>query len=471
MQEDIKSLKAENEKLDERLRNCSVTESDLKMLRDAKDQNIKLQNQVAELKKERDELKQKYQNAEIYHNDLEHQRRFIKILLAQRAELQHDLDNTIELYGERDRKTFAELSKIDKQEFSTDQQPARRQNRFTLEQFCTDFRNYLASRRDKVRLFYSERHIRTFISAFAATRLIILQGMSGTGKSSLPRAFMDFMNGGCETTSITVQASWKDRNDLLGFYNDFEKRYKETNFLKALYEACCDQNRIHCIMLDEMNISRIEYYFADFIDTLEKPEEKDWKISLLSDNVSNDDMPMGIRDGKLCVRKNTWFIGTANRDDSTFTITDKVYDRAIVLDFSKREEKPERETYIAPMSPSMNRAEFQSLLDYAPKLSQTDENTMNQIMRRLDDYMSAFKISFGNRIDTQIKKFVPVYCACGGSIREALDVIFATKVLRKLDYGNVTKEKLETLEYQIMVEGETDFANSLNVITEKKSDI
>jgi hypothetical protein len=56
--------------------------------------------------------------------------------------------------------------------------------------------------------------------------------MSGTGKSSLPKAFMEYVD--CVTERIPVQSSWKDRNDLLGFYNDFEKRFKETEFLKAL---------------------------------------------------------------------------------------------------------------------------------------------------------------------------------------------------------------------------------------------
>lgn len=173
-------------------------------------------------------------------------------------------------------------------------------------------------------LYYDERTIRTFIAGFASSRLMILEGLSGTGKSSLPRAFADFM--GSHTIEVPVQSSWKDRNDLLGFYNDFKKQYKETEFLKALYTATSDPNNIYVIVLDEMNLSRIEYYFADLLSVLEKPDVEDWKIELISDYASitqnQDAWPRLISEGKLQISDNTWFVGTANKDDSTFIITD-----------------------------------------------------------------------------------------------------------------------------------------------------
>ena len=78
---------------------------------------------------------------------------------------------------------------------------------------------------------------------------------------------------------------------MLGFYNDFKKQYKETEFLKALYKATHDPNNIYIIVLDEMNLSRIEYYFADLLSVLEKPNTEDWKIELISDYASINNNP------------------------------------------------------------------------------------------------------------------------------------------------------------------------------------
>lgn len=268
---------------------------------------------------------------------------------------------------------------------------------------------------------------------------MILQGMSGTGKSSLPKAFEDYMKS--VTDRIEVQSSWKDRNDLLGFYNDFEKRYKETKFLEALYRATRDRDNIHLIMLDEMNLSRIEYYFADFLSVLEEEKQEKWKINLVSRDVRGV-MPQYIQDGELPIGENTWFIGTANKDDSTFTITDKVYDRAIVLNFEERAEEFDG-VYTEPRG--VGYAELKQLLADAVQLTLDMKQQIKRIVGWLDERMKTyFEISFGNRISKQINMFVPAYVKCGGKFEEAIDIIFATKVLRKLQglYDESTKNGL-----------------------------
>ena len=316
-----------------------------------------------------------------------------------------------------------------------------------LKKLCAAFRGYLANR-DKNPLYYDERTIRTFIAGFASSRLMILEGLSGTGKSSLPRAFADFM--GSHTIEVPVQSSWKDRNDLLGFYNDFKKQYKETEFLKALYTATSDPNNIYVIVLDEMNLSRIEYYFADLLSVLEKPDVEDWKIELISDYASitqnQDAWPRLISEGKLQISDNTWFVGTANKDDSTFIITDKVYDRSVVLTFDKKGEK-ERVASAQPIK--MNNEDFQRLLARAEKFTDSkSEAHFREMLSNLDEWVrDLFQITFGNRIANQLEKFVPVYLACGGSVDEAVDVMFSRKVLRKLEgiYDEKTKENLADL--------------------------
>ncbi|MBN0287701.1 AAA family ATPase, partial [Pseudomonas aeruginosa] len=96
------------------------------------------------------------------------------------------------------------------------------------------------------------------------------QGISGTGKTSLAKAFAKAMGGFC--TDIAVQAGWRDRDDLLGHYNAFERRFYEKDCLQALYRAQTPRWRDTCnvILLDEMNLSRPEQYFAEFLSALEK---------------------------------------------------------------------------------------------------------------------------------------------------------------------------------------------------------
>ncbi len=411
------------------------SEEELNALREkAKLLDQKLQK-IEEYKETINRLERQLNDATIYQDDLDNARRFIRVLELQKSELQKELDRIIETYNHSNVKVFPSLSKIDAQTIPVSHSPVK----CSLKDLCENFRAYLALRKDNP-LYYNQGQIRTFIAAFATTRLIILEGMSGTGKSSLPKAFAQYMD--CVTARIPVQSSWKDRNDLLGFYNDFEKRYKETDFLKELYSATRDKDNIHCIMLDEMNLSRIEYYFADFLSVLEEDNPDKWKINLIADDIRGE-MPTFITDGKLQVMNNTWFVGTANNDASIFNITDKVYDRAIVLDFKKREDKP-KDIKSYPGIIHMSNNEFQSLLKRA--ITSYNNNTaVSDVVTFLDEGMQTyFDNSFGNRISNQIQLFVSAYEACGGTMIEAIDVIFATKVLRKVQgfYDESTKKRL-----------------------------
>lgn len=380
---------------------------------------------------------------EAMESDIENYKRYIRVLEAQKAELEHELKRNADLYSARASKVFANLSEID----NVQKYPltaGTNNTSITLKDLCTKFRGYLAFRNDKKQLYYDEDVIRTFVAGFASARLTILEGLSGTGKSSLPRAFMDFV--GAHTIEVPVQSSWKDRNDLLGFYNDFKKQYKETDFLKALYTATHDKNGLYLIVLDEMNLSRIEYYFADLLSVLEKDPQK-WEIELISDYASiNTDInawPENIHDGKLSVLENTWFIGTANKDDSTFMITDKVYDRSVIIDFqSKGMRGTGDQTYKYYDPIPLDNEDFQRLMRSATRISENDKRAYKEVISYLDQQVRmAFDITFGNRIENQLDSFVPCYMNCGGTYFGAIDIMFSKKVLRKLEgkYDDSTK--------------------------------
>ena len=213
---------------------------------------------------------------------------------------------------------FSKLIEVDN--FFKSYIPPTYDTEITLEQLCENYRNFACSR---MHLYYEIRTIRLFIAGMASTKLIILQGISGTGKTSLPYSFGKFMQK--DTTIASVQPSWRDRTELFGFFNEFTKNFNETEVLKRIYSSSFTDD-INFVLLDEMNIARVEYYFAEMLSILEMPNSDEWKLDLVPNVWSTD--PVNLDRGKLRIPQNVWYIGTANNDDSTFAISDKVYDRA-----------------------------------------------------------------------------------------------------------------------------------------------
>lgn len=311
---------------------------------------------------------------------------------------------------------------------------------YNLDEICVKFRNYLA----KVeKLYFDLDTIRYFISGFAATKFMILEGLSGTGKSSLPRYFAKFIQAEC--LFIPIQATWRDKTSLVGYFNDFSKIYSETEFLNKLYNANYNPDMIHIFVLDEMNISRVEYYFADFLSVLEYPEdERKLKIMQLPYGFI---APAKLEDGFLQIPTNTLFVGTANKDDSTFTITDKVYDRAITIDFDDRNIPFEVKEEVEPIKVSYSHLENLYLKAKENTDYQLTEAELAKFVTITDLIKEKFDITFGNRILNQIQNIVPVFMACGGSKEDALDFLLSRKVISKIEgrFEDYVKSALKEL--------------------------
>ncbi|MCQ2087356.1 MAG: AAA family ATPase [Bacilli bacterium] len=309
----------------------------------------------------------------------------------------------------------------------------------TLEYICRRFRSY-ASRIEGNPLYYSIQDIRRFITSLGCTKILILQGMSGTGKTSLPVAWGRFT--GVQTTVIPVQPMWKERSDLIGYYNEFTGKFNESMLLEKLYEAN-KTNKMFLIVLDEMNIARVEYYFAEFLSLLELPTVKE-RILEVTTIVSKRD-PKELKNGNLILPNNVTFIGTANNDDSTFAISDKVYDRSMIMNLDYRCEPFVGEDDFEPITISQD--VFTELVNKAKREYALTKRGRNRI-KEFDNFLTKnFSVTFGNRIRRQIEQYVPIYIACGGTETEALDDLLAKKVLRKLEATNplVLKTKSEEL--------------------------
>ena len=320
---------------------------------------------------------------------------------------------------------FAKLNNIDI-EFA-DYKIQNYNNSFTLQELVELFRNFAAS---KLGLYYKSEMIRIFIAALASTKLIILQGISGTGKTSLAYAWGKFLKH--DSCVASVQPSWRDRTELFGYFNEFTKKFNETDVLKTIYEAGYTDD-VFTVILDEMNIARVEYYFAEMLSILEMPNQDEWLVELVSSGWSND--PIKLDDGKLKISPNVWYIGTINNDDSTFMVTDKVYDRAMPIDINDKGEVFEPEDTPAQ---DINYSYLDRMFKTAIDENQVSESTLQKI-EDMDNYViKHFRIAFGNRIVAHMRKFVPVYVACGGTEVAGVDYFIARKILRKFEQLNIS---------------------------------
>ena len=316
---------------------------------------------------------------------------------------------------------FFRLTSVDNY-FKTQYAPPEFDNEVTLEDFCKQFRLFAAS---QLRLYYDLDLIRHFIASLGTARIVILQGISGTGKTSLPYAFGKFVQR--DTTVVSVQPSWRERTELYGYYNEFTKKYAETEFLKAIYEANYYRDP-HLVILDEMNIARVEYYFAEMLSILEMPLQEEWKVDVVTAVWDND--PCLIEGGTVRIPNNVWFVGTINNDDSTFAVADKVYDRAIPIDLDSRADAFECE--LTPPT-TVSTDHLIALFDEAKEKYPVSEENLSKL-EELNSYLiKNFRLAFGNRINKQISDYVPCFIACGGTEIQAIDFIVAKKVLRKFE--------------------------------------
>lgn len=350
--------------------------------------------------------------------------RYKEMANAATGEVEYDENgNVINKINESETRFF-KLTQID-QKFENYTFPEFN-NTISLNELCERFRNYSAS---KLHLYYDIDLIRLFISAFASNRLIILQGISGTGKTSLAYAWGYFINN--ESTIASVQPSWRDSTEIYGYFNEFTKRFNETQVLAKMYEARYNPS-VYLTVLDEMNISRVEYYFAEMLSVLELPSQDEWIISLVPSAWATD--PKLLDGGRFKLPNNMWYCGTINNDDSTFMVTDKVYDRALPINIDNK-----AAVFEAPDTESINiTADYLvSLFSKAQVDYPLSEETIKKI-NVMDEYViNHFRLAFGNRIMKQIKDYVPVFVACGGEEMRAVDYLIANKILRKFNQLNL----------------------------------
>ncbi|MDF9400385.1 AAA family ATPase [Vibrio sp. 1180_3] len=413
-----------------------------------KDRVDDLEEELRELKQEYDEVKLregKYKLSMREKLELQKQKDLLEVSNAALTHsieaVKSQLDDLIE--KQQSQEVFKELTLMDRRY----REPVPAQPVNSLKEFTEELQHRIAISTD-VELYYDLDLLRKFMAGLALSPLHVFQGISGTGKTSLVNAFAAAVGG--EVTTVPVQAGWRDRDDLIGHYNAFEKRYYEKECLQGLYKAHTPsfEKRFNIILLDEMNLSRPEQYFAEFLSAMEQNEQKR-KVVLMDSSVINPPKYL-VEDRKLLLKSNTWFMGTANHDETTFEFADKTHDRAFTLDLEKQV-KPEGWRARAIKNTVIDFDSVDALFTQAQKthkklvldmLNTLTNSVFTQILER------QFDIGWGNRLEAQALRFISVYKECGGHEADALEHLLITRVLRKgkvLGRYDISIDKLKDL--------------------------
>ena len=200
-------------------------------------------------------------------------------------------------------------------------------------------------------LEFSPRILKAFHTALKTAEwspLAVLAGVSGTGKSELPQLYAKF--GGINCLNVPVQPNWDSQEAMLGYYNTVSSKFEAQPLLQYLVQTqtpncektdkheeykCSLKDQMNIVLLDEMNLAHIEQYFAEFLSKLEErrgKKEEDSQFPALAVKLGGTDaypLPMG---------RNVLWVGTMNQDETTKSLSDKVLDRGIVINFPRPDE-------------------------------------------------------------------------------------------------------------------------------------
>lgn len=395
-----------------------------------------LQRQVDQAKVENAALRSRLAGLTVGATELENQRDLVRALegrarILKEANTQLEAEVSSKLDQSAGSNPFSELDGMDKDEDL--------QRKFTglrkpegLKALVQEVKDRVASGRHP--LYYDDATLRCFVAGMAMSRLHLLQGISGTGKTSLPRAVGEALGGYVEI--VPVQAGWRDRQDLLGYFNAFDKRYHEPAFVQALYKAQCPKwdDRVCIIVLDEMNLSYFEQYGADLNSEIEQPPPHKRRFLLMDKKPPT--APFLLDEKRYLVwPDNVWVAGTANHDETTKDFADKTYDRAHTMELPPGHPQPGARAG-GPGGGPVSCSALRELFDAAVRENTAASNKANGVLGKLKDHLQkGLRVGWGNRLDGpngQMARFVSVVVSAGGSCDEAFDHILATKLLRKL---------------------------------------
>lgn len=306
--------------------------------------------------------------------------------------------------------------------------------------------------------FFSKEILSRYYMSLKSKPFVILSGISGTGKTKIAQIFAEYM---CQDDTVdkkkmrmafvAVRPDWMDHKGLLGYYNILDEKYHSTKVLDLLLNAAEERDKPFFVVLDEMNLAKVEHYFSDFLSIME---------SRTSDNPDGETIDLHpfseVEDekgrkipGKIHIPANVFFTGTVNVDESTYMFSPKVLDRANVIEFNEvdLESYAGKETDDAgiallrgnvldrlfePQSYRIcSKVDYQSLPDQA-----------QQCIEQIHNILGEYNLHFGYRVANELGRFVSLALEEMGNsyLDDVIDIQILQKILPKL-HG--TRAKLE----------------------------
>ena len=325
--------------------------------------------------------------------------------------------------------------------------------------------------------------------------LTVLAGVSGTGKSELPRLYSRY--GGINFLPLAVQSNWDSPYSLFGYYNSLEGKFNATSLLKVLYQAQEDAKNsiseyLTIVLLDEMNLAHVELYFSELLSKLELLRGSD-EVKLEIDIAEKSSY-------EIKLNKNIIWVGTMNEDETTKSLSDKVIDRSNLINFPRPNKFVSRnELKELEEAPKLKRELWESWKwNYVKNMLIQNETTKEENIKTITDFEKKIDVlkgkmeeineylkfsgrAIGHRVWQSIENYIRNYPLVLESIRnknteemkKVIQIAFEDALVQKLmpklkgleTEGLVRKECLEEISSKIKTYANgiaSDFDNSLN---------
>jgi predicted nucleic acid-binding Zn-ribbon protein len=424
----------------------------LKQLKRQKDESLaeaeKLKNSLSQLAKEQTELEQERRKLKSEVEKLESKS---NALGAQIPVMQSAFDQLSSAVGQQDGPVSPESNEIWQPVLAIGPTGGR-ESRDELE-CLDDLERCLAS----LRLKFDKRTLYAFHTSLKTTDsspLVTLAGVSGTGKSELPRRYAEAT--GMNFLNVAVQPRWDSPQDLFGFYDYLERRFRPTDLTRALiqmdtfgaeqgrgwnqpkdYERQRFPNQLLLVLLDEMNLARVEYYFSEFLSRLETRRGIDPKNAIKRKLA---EIPLdvgGRRSGQppmqLFVDKNVLFVGTMNEDETTQALSDKVIDRANVLRFGSPNSivpvpASQQNGPVIEARPRLTREAWESWYKPTDQLAESDRSRLLGWVGDMRTALDRVNRPFAYRVAHSMLEYAANY----PQVDNRLDLIIADQIEQKI---------------------------------------
>ena len=314
---------------------------------------------------------------------------------------------------------------------------------------------------DEAGFVYSKEILSRYYLSLKTKPFIILTGISGTGKTKIAQIFAEYM---CQSDTsearkkriafIPVRPDWMDNRGLLGYYNVLQEKYVKTPLLEILLAAKANPEKPHFIILDEMNLAKVEYYFSDFLSIMESrtPDNPAGEVINLYDEGQAQDSTVPY---EIHIPKNVYFTGTVNVDESTYMFSPKVLDRSNVIEFNEvlltgMAEGYKFDTFnlkekINIIDDLRSGSDLCSIVDYKSLFNKQKEcaNAIVELLTTLEGRSEVkYNMHFGYRVANEMARFINLSSEniIDFNWVDALDIQIIQKVLPKI-HG--TRSKLE----------------------------